>query len=84
MSASYVIQWKSKENGRMGKGTTLFEREDAGRLADELNREYPQIHHEVVNIGGDEGVEGKTPGPDAVLSVVEPDPSWIAERDASL
>jgi flagellar motor switch protein FliG len=45
---SYVIQWKSTVNGRAGRGTKIFEREEASRLADELNREYPQILHEVV------------------------------------
>jgi len=36
-------------NGRTGKGTKLFELEDAQRLAQELNREYPNIHHEVID-----------------------------------
>ncbi len=48
MSKRYVIQWKSKINGRAGRGTKLFEREEAQRLADELNHEYPQIEHEIV------------------------------------
>lgn len=48
MNKSYVIQWKSKVNGRAGKGTKLFDREEAERLVDELNREYPQIHHEAI------------------------------------
>jgi len=43
----YVIQWKSKVNGRAGRGTKLFDREEAERLVAELNREYPQIEHEV-------------------------------------
>ncbi len=49
MNKSYVIQWKSKVNGRMGRGTKLFDREEADRLALELNREFPQIEHEVVD-----------------------------------
>jgi len=44
-----VIKWSSKVNGRAGKGTKIFEQEEAERLAEELNREYPQIHHEAVN-----------------------------------
>jgi hypothetical protein len=48
MNKSYVIQWKSKLNGRSGKGTKLFEWDEAAGLADELNREYPAIHHEPV------------------------------------
>ena len=45
MNNCYVIQWKSKVNGRAGRGTKLFDREEAGRLVEELNREYPQIEH---------------------------------------
>ena len=48
MSKSYVIQWKSRINGRTGKGTNRFDLEEAERLAEELNREYPAIDHEVV------------------------------------
>ena len=48
MNKNYVIQWKSKVNGRMGKGTKVFDREQAVRLADELNEEYPDIDHEVI------------------------------------
>jgi hypothetical protein len=54
MIKRYVIKWKSKVNGRAGKGTKLFDRAEASRLAEELNREYPQIEHEAVdaNQGG--------------------------------
>jgi hypothetical protein len=45
MNNSYVIQWKSKVNGRAGRGTKRFEREEANRLVEELNREYPEIEH---------------------------------------
>ncbi len=48
MSVSYVIQWKSKVNGRAGRGTKQFERKEAELLAQELNQEYPDILHEVV------------------------------------
>jgi hypothetical protein len=43
----YMVQWKSKVNGRSGRGTKHFEKEEAERLVEELNREYPQIEHEV-------------------------------------
>jgi hypothetical protein len=49
MNKKYVIQWKSKANGRAGKGTKLFDRDEADRLVRELNYEYPQIEHEVVS-----------------------------------
>jgi hypothetical protein len=48
MKKTYVIQWKSKLNGRAGRGTKVFEMDEATQLVDELNREYPQIQHEVV------------------------------------
>jgi hypothetical protein len=50
MSSTYVIRWKSKVNGRAGRGTKGFERGEAERLAQELNREYPQIEHEAVKM----------------------------------
>ena len=49
MNKYYVIQWKSKVNGRAGKGTKLFDRDEADRLVHELNYEYPQIEHEAVS-----------------------------------
>jgi hypothetical protein len=56
MNISYVIQWKSKSNGRAGRGTKRFDREEAERLAEELNREYPQIDHQAVEAPAD-GIE---------------------------
>ena len=49
MNKSYIIKWKSKVNGRAGRGTKLFSRAEAERLVTELNHEYPQIEHEVLN-----------------------------------
>lgn len=54
MNNSYVIQWKSKVNGRAGRGTKQFEKPEAERLVEELNREYPQIEHEAVALGESE------------------------------
>ena len=51
MKKSYVIQWKSRINGRAGRGTNRFSLNDAENLAAELNREYPGIHHEIVDLG---------------------------------
>lgn len=48
MSKTCVIQWKSKENGRVGRGTKIFDEEDAAQRVEELNLEYSQIHHEMV------------------------------------
>ena len=38
MNKKYVIQWKSKVNGRAGKGTKLFDREEADRYSVDLSR----------------------------------------------
>lgn len=46
----FVIQWKSKVNGRAGRGTKQFEKEEADRLAEELNQEYPDIEHESIEV----------------------------------
>jgi len=54
MNNSYVIQWKSKVNGRAGRGTKRFEKDEVGQLIEELNREYPQIEHEAVAVGAPE------------------------------
>jgi len=48
----YVIHWKSKVNGRAGTGTKLFDRDAAESLVEELNREYPQIEHEIWDAAG--------------------------------
>ncbi|PWU14105.1 MAG: hypothetical protein C5B50_17930 [Verrucomicrobia bacterium] len=54
MQKRYAIQWKSKTNGRTGKGTKLLERDAAERLAAELNREYPDIEHDIVEADSEE------------------------------
>jgi hypothetical protein len=51
MSKTYVIRWNSKSNGRSGMGTTRFDKEEADQLAEELNTDFPDIHHEVLNLG---------------------------------
>lgn len=56
MNKNYVIHWKSRTNGRIGTGTTRFDQEEANRLAEELNRDYPEIEHLPLNVeetGGD-------------------------------
>jgi hypothetical protein len=50
MNNSYLIQWKSKSNGRAGRGTKRFDKDEAERLVEELNREYPQIDHHAVEV----------------------------------
>ena len=48
MNNSYVIYWKSRVNGRTGRGTKQFTRAEAEQLARELNLEYPAIEHQAV------------------------------------
>jgi hypothetical protein len=45
---TYAIRWKSAVNGRIGTGTGRFEKEEAERVARELNDKYPNIDHEAV------------------------------------
>lgn len=63
---TYIIQWKSKVNGRAGRGTKQFEKEEAERLVEELNREYPQIIHQAVSASGAHEAEttAEVPAPD--------------------
>lgn len=72
MNKMYVIQWKSKVNGRAGRGTKMFGREEAEQLARELNEEYPDIFHEPINL------EGRLPAPvppETAEPVKEPAPA---------
>lgn len=62
MSKSYVIEWKSQVNGRAGRGTKSFELEEAHRLAEELNRQYPGIHHEAVESESEGPRQAPPPG----------------------
>ena len=57
MNNKYVIQWKSKVNGRAGRGTKRFDRDEGEELVQELNRDYPDIEHELA------GAEGRSPTP---------------------
>jgi hypothetical protein len=45
---THTIHWRSLVNGKVGAGTYLFEKEEAEHLAEELNQDYPEIHHEAV------------------------------------
>ena len=45
---TYAIYWKSIVTGAVGTGTKRFDKEEAERLAKELNESYPEINHEAV------------------------------------
>lgn len=70
MNNSYVIQWKSKVNGRAGRGSKQFDKEEAERLVAELNHEYPQIEHQAVPAGSGE----PEPTQEPVAETVVPEP----------
>jgi hypothetical protein len=44
----HLIQWKCNVTGAIGTGTKRFEKNEAERLATELNEHYPDIVHEAV------------------------------------
>lgn len=54
MSKSYVISWNSRLGPAIGRGKKLMEREEAERLAAELNEDYPDFIHEAVNTAVEE------------------------------
>ena len=53
MRNTYAIAWQAKASGKYGVGSKRFEKAEAERLAGELNHEYPEIYHEVVNASRD-------------------------------
>jgi len=50
MEKTYVIAWKSKSRGSVGRGKALFSREEAEQVAKELNEDYPDFIHEPLNL----------------------------------
>jgi hypothetical protein len=45
---THAIHWESTVSGSIGTGTKLFAKEEAERLARELNEKYPDIDHKAV------------------------------------
>jgi len=45
---THAIHWRSLLTGTIGTGTKRFEKEEAERLAKELNESYGDIVHEAV------------------------------------
>ena len=65
MQNTYVIAWKSKDEPRFGQGKKLLTREEAERLAEELNQDYPAFIHEAINLAAP--AEGPAP-PDNIIT----------------
>ena len=64
MKKSYVISWRSRSGPAIGQGKKLLDREEAERLAEELNQEYPDFVHEAISI------EGEQTAPEPALEAV--------------
>ena len=62
MQKTFSIQWTSKVSGRAGRGTRIFTREEAERLAEELNHTYPEISHEIVEVSAEPPSDSKKTG----------------------
>ena len=63
MRQEFIIHWRSQVNGRAGRGTKRFNHEEGQKLVEELNREYPQIRHELIEAPND--IPANITGPDA-------------------
>ena len=60
---THIIRWVSSVTGGIGAGKTLFEKEDAERLAEELNSNYPDIDHKAVPAVASTDSESAAPDP---------------------
>ncbi len=49
MEKTYIITWTDQVSGRVGQGKKFMDKEEAVSLAQELNAEYPDFQHKVVN-----------------------------------
>ena len=50
MEKTYIISWKRRSHAAFGRSKAVFTREEAERLAEELNRDYPNFIHEPLNL----------------------------------
>lgn len=57
MKKTYAISWRSRIGPAAGQGKRRFDKAEAERLAEELNREYPGFIHEAVNTFEEESPE---------------------------
>ncbi len=49
MEKTYIIIWRARSNGRTGQSKKVLDIQEANVLAAELNREYPEYEHLVLN-----------------------------------
>ena len=76
MQNTYVIAWKSKSRGSVGRGKTLFSRQDAEQLAKQLNQDHPDFIHEPVNLDPSPTV---ITDPEIFAAFVRAEPSPVVE-----
>ena len=72
MNNSYVIQWKSTVNGRVGRGTKRFDKEEVDRVVDELNLEFPEIEHEAIPAATEAAATAEPAVPDSSKMIFSP------------
>lgn len=65
MNKKYVISWRSRSGPAIGQGKKILDRDEAERLAEELNQEYPDFIHEAVHIN-----QGEQTAPEPALEAV--------------
>jgi hypothetical protein len=49
MEKDYIIAWKSQTNARMGRGKALLSKDEAEKLANDLNQQHPGFAHVAVH-----------------------------------
>jgi hypothetical protein len=76
MENTYVIAWKSKSRGSVGRGNTLFSREEAEQVARELNQDHPNFIHEPVNVDPSAAV---TTPPEIITPFRQSEPPPVVE-----
>ncbi len=69
MEKTYVIIWRARNSGRTGQSKKVLNLEEANKLAFELNQEYPEYDHLVLNAADP---QAKPVPPVAHLITVEP------------
>ena len=50
MEKTYVVAWRSRSSASFGQSKKLYKREEAERLAEELNQTHPNFIHEALNL----------------------------------
>jgi hypothetical protein len=68
MNLLYTIHYKHKQTGQEGSGKKYFEKELAIAIVDELNQEYPALHHYMEPVL-EEGKAGEESSPNVTETI---------------